>query len=122
MAAHDLAIDSDGNLVRGAGGDIATAIGLALVQQRLRNRLSTQRGEWLFDTSHGTPWHERVLGQKRGLAAVQAVVTDVILATPGVLELVSLSTSFDRTTRRFSYTAVVRSTEGTITLTQDTGA
>lgn len=91
----DLRLDPDtGDLALSDAGDLQLTTGGEEIVQRLRLRLSSQRGEWLLNTSWGVDWMGTVLGKGAGRRTLaEAELKRVILGTPGVARLLSWSSS-----------------------------
>lgn len=105
------------------GGDIEDTESYSkMVAQRIKSRLSFSRGEWYLDQRKGTPWAQNTLGKaitRTGEGPTRAMVRQVILGTPGVLALNSLSIDIDRRTRHISLDAeIVTDMRTTITIQQ----
>lgn len=95
---HDLFVDDSGQL-EWIGGDITDQSSYAaMISQRIKCRLLLVAGEWYLDQRLGTPWKEI---WKKGATTerVKAVIRDVIIGTPGVRSLDSLSVEYDNPTR-----------------------
>jgi len=90
-----------------------------VVAQRLRIRLLTFRGEWIFDTGYGVPYFQRILGHKIKKSAVDLIFQREILAENGVKELTFFESTFEN--RKYTLSFRVKVTTGdeteTITLT-----
>src|SRR5260363_358626 len=77
-----------------AAGDYAFGRGLSdfeqdtpeAVAQAVKTRLALRFGEWFLDTSDGTPWASRVLGQS-AREAVDWTIRERILGTEGVTRI-----------------------------------
>lgn len=86
------------------------ASGLEAVAIGVRSRLLLFAGEWFLDLDAGVPYlpglgvEERaaLLGQRYDAVRTRAVFRREILATPGIVALTSLQTSFDGALRRLS--------------------
>lgn len=88
-----------------------------VVAQRLRIRLRTSLGEWIFNTNYGVPYFQRIF--KKGVIkqAVDNIFREQILSEPGVLEIKTFSSSFDALNRQYSASFVVRTEEGSASVT-----
>lgn len=88
------------------------------VAQRLEENLSFFLGEWFLDLRQGLPYFEKVIGQKPDFALLDTLFRRTALATPGVAVVQSLSSQFDRKTRKAGvfFNAVAK--DGTL-ITQD---
>lgn len=99
---------------RTADGDLEIplrlAAGLEAVAIGVRSRLLLFAGEWFLDLAAGVPYlpglgvDERaaLLGQRYDALRTRAAFRREILATPGVVALTALQTSFDGPSRRLS--------------------
>jgi hypothetical protein len=94
----DLQMTEGGDLYTGAG-DVALTTGVAATTQRLRVKLRMFKGEWFLNTREGVPYFDRVFIKTPSLATVTAIFRGVILADPGVTELVSFTAQLETTTR-----------------------
>lgn len=104
--AGDIYLDGTGDFVRVDG---AEAVRIAI-----DNRLSLQRGEWFLDTADGFPWYEDVLTGRPSGPAIREAVRKVLLDTPGVAEVVSLTVTADNATRTLDIDFVVQSDDGDV--------
>lgn len=99
--------------------DYTTQSRVDVVAQRLRIRLLTFRGEWIFDTGYGVPYFQRILGHKIKKSAVDLIFQREILAENGVKELTFFESTFEN--RKYTLSFRVKVTTGdeteTITLT-----
>lgn len=105
-------LDDDGDMTLGHGAydfHENTAEGVA---QNVKTRLALWRGTWFLDTQEGTPWLQEVLGKR---TAVEAVIRDRILGTPGVQEITSFEAVFDPDARRMTVTAEIATPYGETT-------
>jgi hypothetical protein len=114
-----LLLDAEGNLVR-VGGRLQLARGLDAVVQGVRFRLRLCMGEWFKNRTAGVPYLENdlvpanqaLLGQRYDENKLRAALRKPILATPGVREIVVLTTTFDAATREASATWSARTIFG----------
>jgi hypothetical protein len=104
----ELALDDDGDLAI-EGGGLTIRSGASAVSQRIKTRLQTIRGEWVFDASLGTPWFQQILGgrARARLGLIQQVLRERIADSQGVDRVVSLETNFDAATRGLTVTGSV---------------
>ena len=68
------------------------------VAQAVQTRLALFLGEWFLDTSDGTPWNTRVLGE-RTLPLYDLTQRARILATPNVTSITAYASQFNAQTR-----------------------
>lgn len=87
----------------------------AAVAQAIDTRLRLWTGEWFLDTDEGTPYHERILGYNTN-GSRDLAVQGRILDTPGVVEILSYSSSTGPD-RKFVVSATILTTYGTTSIT-----
>ena len=102
---------SNGDLVLTADAD---SRGANPVLQDLLFRLRTFSGECFVNTSLGVPWYQQLIGQTGNPGIIDAVLQNVVLATPGVLQLTEWSSSFDRARRILSISFAALTTSGQV--------
>lgn len=89
---NDLVVDETNNLVL---VEDAEAVG-----QHARQRLMFFKGEWFLDPTIGVDWFGQILGfAENRMPLAEATVKRVLLQTPGVTGLRTVSTEFDRRNR-----------------------
>lgn len=101
----DLLLDTDGDLVVDTDAHFTT--GLQAVQQGCQIRLQTFRGEWFLDRDFGIPYLENdivpaadaILGGKFNPVKTRSAFRDMLLVTPGVLDITMLTAEFEGSTR-----------------------
>ena len=103
--AHDLRLV--GGQLNFIGGDITDVESYTkMVAQRVKCRLQMVRGEWFLDQKKGTPWREYIWGKAGvktgGEAKIKQVFRNVIVNTPGVLRVDSLTILIDAATRKLN--------------------
>jgi hypothetical protein len=79
--------------------------------QLASSRLHLEQGEWFLDTSDGTPWRTRVLGN-RTAGTRDPVIRSRILGTQGVKQIVAYDSVLDRETRGFAVQATIETAYG----------
>jgi hypothetical protein len=89
------------------------ARGSNVVTQRITTRLRLYLGEFFMDTSDGVPWLQQVLVPQPDVAAVDALVQDVILGTPGVGVLTQYEGTLDKANRNYTVRFAATTTQGT---------
>lgn len=94
--ANDLKFDSSLRL--------SWTTGLDAVAQRLKIRMQMFKGEWFLDLDAGVPYWEDILGQKYDEAQVLAAFRGVLVKTRDVVKILSLTSSFDASTRKLKIT------------------
>ncbi len=111
MKYRELSVDGDYQF--GRSGIFLTDSPEA-VAQAISTRLALWTNEWFLDASEGTPYESRILGYAtqgtRDLALKQRITE-----TPGVLRILSYSSSVDAT-RKMTASAVVETIYGEATI------
>lgn len=84
------------------------------VGQRLKIRLLTFREEWIFDTTYGVPYWQRILGFKNKKSTIDKLFQEEILKEVGVRQIVNFTSTLD-SNRKYSFTTQVKVATGEIT-------
>lgn len=80
--------------LRLSGGDLVWLDDFtAETAQRLTIKFSFFKGEWFLDRRQGTPYYQELLVKEPDSKIVRGVFSQIILADPGVAELLSLTIS-----------------------------
>lgn len=108
----DLLFDADGDLAIGPDGGFQFASGLAGVAQAVRVRLLMFREEWFLNLDAGVPWYQEILGEKVDDSLLRQRIIEAVAATPGVVEILTLTIARDTATRRIAITIAVRTVFG----------
>lgn len=110
-------LNDDGDLVV-TNNSLTLTTGIEAIRQHLQCRFRLFLGEWFLDTSVGVPWFRDVLVKKPSFVVVQEVLKDVILGTPGVLEIITFEFTFDSTDREANLEFKALTEEGIIDFSQ----
>lgn len=94
--AFNLKLDENHDII--VGRQAARTEGLDYTVQLVKCRLLAFLGEWPLDRSIGVPW-TGVLDRSFDISATKFAVRNVIMTTPGVKALNSLTLNADKTTR-----------------------
>lgn len=100
------ALDAAGDMQFGRGAAAFLHDSPEAVAQAIRTRLLLFRGEWFADTTAGTAWSSRILGERTEDARLPEL-RDRILGTPGVRALLVLEAAINPDTRRLAVRAEV---------------
>lgn len=84
------------------------------VLQDVLQRLSMFLGEWFLDNTQGTPWFQQILVKNPSLSAIDAIIKNIILGTPGVAQLVSFAFMPNLSKRTGSISFSLLSTSGKV--------
>ena len=82
------------------------------VQQKLRIKLSTFKGEWYLDNTLGIDYFNSVLIKDPNLNLIEDVYKTKISEVDGVEEIVEFDLLFDKSTRTFTIDFKVKITTG----------
>lgn len=100
VGARDLKIDAiTGDLVV-ENGDFVWVTGIDAIAQDIRTAFLMFLEEWFLDPTEGIPYFQSILGQKVSLLVVREIFRRQLLIIPGVLEVLSISATFDSTLRK----------------------
>lgn len=99
------------------GGDLVTRgqmflSGREAIAQTVVTRLKLFLGEYFRDVTDGTPWFQQILGKPENLNAVEAILRNRIVRSPGVVRLLSFGMQFDLATRTLSVQSEVLTVYG----------
>jgi hypothetical protein len=105
-----LAINSNNDIYLGSNGNLVVATGQTGVEQACQTATQAQLGEMILATTSGIPNFQAVWSGTPNLAIWESYLRAAILNVPGVLAVVSLSSSVAKNT--LSYTATISSQYG----------
>lgn len=88
------------------------------VAQIIAQRLKFLQGEWFENTQIGTPLFQSILGKSTTSQAVALLLQQQILAVPFVTGIATFDIDYASSGRVFSYSAVVNTQFGQVTVTQ----
>lgn len=86
----DYKMDSTGD-VDMTNNEVSWVIDADSIRQHLLIRLQFFFGEWFADTRLGVPFYEQILVKGVPLATVTSIIRKVVITTPGVTEVISLT-------------------------------
>lgn len=102
----DLALSADGTQV------LFTEATVDTIEQRIRTRLQTFRGEWYLNEDIGVPYFDEVFVKNPDTSRIRALLMAELSKVPGVSEIVSFDTSFNPGERTFSVAFKCRADTG----------
>jgi len=115
-----LAIDDNNDIFLDASGNVAIVDNAESLRQRLLERLQFFLGEWFLDETLGVPYFQQILQSDVDINIVSNIITNEILKESEVIRVeapvINTTTakisqhpviSFDRTTRKFMYSASI---------------
>lgn len=109
-------LNADGDMCMGHGSADYIENTPEAVAQNVMTRLSLWSGQWFIDTDEGTPYLQEILGKHD---AVDLLIKQRILETPGVIQIEQFEAIFDPDTRRLSITAEIDTEYGKTTVNGD---
>lgn len=90
------------------------------VTQIILTRIRLFQGEWWEDLSQGTPMFQSILGAQaspKSQATILLLIQQRILGTPYVNSILASTLTFDRNTRKFTFSCTVSTAFGNIVVT-----
>ena len=102
----DLALTADGSQIRFTETTVDT------LEQRIRTRLQTFRGEWYLNEDLGVPYFGEVMVKNPDVDRVRSLLMTELAAVPGVGQILSFVVNFERGDRVFTVNFKCRSTDG----------
>lgn len=100
---------SDGDLVLTADVDPR---GTDSVLQLCTQRIKFFLGEWFLDNSAGVAWFQQILVKNADQSTVDGLLRDCILGTPGVVALLSYTSSQQRALRQYAISFTILTATG----------
>jgi len=88
--------------------------GLEAVGQRIQITLNTFLGEYFLNTEFGAPWLQTVFRKGVSKNLIDTQIKNVIIAVPGVLQILQYTSVINNTLREMSITFKARVDEGII--------
>lgn len=95
-------------------GDLVMIDGLTEIQQNVLQRLSVFFGEWFMDTTIGIPYFNEILIKNPDQSKVDALFSNTISKTPGVIGLLSYSFTPDFINRTLNVSFSAQTTQGIV--------
>ncbi len=114
IAASPVVSTTTGDLVI-TGGQLQFTYGTAYIAQLIRSRLLLFQGEYIFDTTQGMPWLQSILIKGVNPNAVRNYFSQMILGTPGVQSIQTLTLNFNFSQRTLSVNLVAQTNLGLLT-------
>ncbi len=91
----------------GLGTSQGFLVDTAAVAQAIQTSLLLFQGEWWLNLEIGLPLWQDILGTRNNSNYITLLIQDVILSVPYVQAITSISSTYNSTTRQFSFTATV---------------
>ena len=87
-------------------GDLSVVTDYDQVRQHIQQRLSTFKGEWIFNSDEGVPYMQYVFVDNPDYSVISTILKRTILGTPGVESITNFNMTFDKKSRRLSVTFI----------------
>lgn len=110
-------LDNEGDLLL-TRNELTLTTGIEAIRQHLQCRFRFFLGEWFLDTTIGVPYFRDILIKKPVFSVVQQILKNVVLDTPGVIELTTFNFNYDGVKREAFLDFSCVTTEGFIDFTQ----
>lgn len=115
--AFDLLLDQTSNDLVISNGELQfTTKKPDEVRQRLGIRLRTFENEWFIDLSYGIPYMQQIISQARRKDEIDVLLVSEIRDEDGVDGITGYSSTWDRYTREYSFTADILTGNGEVTV------
>ena len=112
----DLKLDTTSHDLVVIDGDLSLISDDGSIRQNLKQRLMLFLGEWFLETSQGVPYYQYILVKNVNLDLIESTLKDVILSTPGILELTDFQFNYTAELRQLQISIQAKSTQGDISL------
>lgn len=110
----DLRLKEDTYELQITNGDLVLTSRNDAIRQHIVQRIKTFKGEWFLDADLGVPYYQEILKKNPNIQVVSSIFKNVILETPGVLELNSFDLDYDGPTRKLFVNMQVLGVDGPI--------
>jgi hypothetical protein len=117
----DIALSTSTHDIVFTGGELTTVTGLDAIAQHVKIRLLFFKGEWELNLDEGVPYWTDILVVGPDLRAVESLLRQVVLGTPGISSIVSFSLDHDRSARTLSLLFEAITTDGLVLTSADFG-
>ena len=110
--AGNLALDSNNDIL--VGRSISRISGADYTAQLIKNRLTTNLGSWVHDTSLGIPWTSYIFEKGAQSGVTQGILKTTIEETNGVSTVTSIEVTADNRNRKLN--VAFEATSGDVTI------
>ena len=95
-------------------GDLVIVSGQPEILQHILQNLRTYLGEWFLDNTVGVAYYQQILVKNPDLGAVDAILQDAIVNTPGVTQLTNYKSNYTPGTRQIFVNFAAQTTTGIV--------
>jgi hypothetical protein len=117
----DIALSTSTHDIVFVNGELTTVSDLDAIAQHVKIRLLFFKGEWELNLDEGVPYWTDVLVVGPDLRAIESLLRQVVLGTPGISSIVSFSIDHDRSARTLSLVFEAITTDGLVLTSEDFG-
>lgn len=110
----NLSIDAQTGDLKVTKGQLVLVEKSEELEQHLGQRLRTFLGEWFLDITLGLPYYDEILKKQVNANVVDSIFIDEILATPGVVRLLSFNSDLTLASRGLTIDFIAESVDGII--------
>lgn len=89
-------------------------VGTNPILQAILQNLSMYLGEWFLNNTLGLPWFQQILVKAPDQSKIDAIFSNSIMGTPGVLQLMQYSFAVSLTQRTLSVSFIAQTTTGKV--------
>jgi hypothetical protein len=107
----DRRLDENGDMYIGPNGSEPIS-GIEGVAQLVVIALRLFKEEWFLNMNKGMPWFQEILGEKLDEQLVRKRISEIVLAVPSVVGILSLGLRFEAVTRSLFVSLMVRTVFG----------
>lgn len=117
----DVALDSLTHDLVFTDGELTTVTRLDAIAQHVKVRLLFFKGEWELNLDEGVPYWTDILVVGPDLRAIESLLRQVVLSTPGITSITSFSIDHDRSARTLALVFEAVTADGLILTSDDFG-
>lgn len=103
---------NENGLVMTDQGDLSILSDLDALVQKITRKLKLWKGEYFLDTSAGIPYKEQIFDRPIDAGIASTIITSQITDETEVTEVTNITIDLDPSTRKFSYSATVKTIYG----------
>lgn len=117
----NIAIDPNTGDLQLSKGQLVLIDGQEEIKQHVEQRLRTFQGEWFLDITIGLPYYDEILKKNVNPSTIDALFIDEILASPGIIRLLSFNSDLDNSSRKLKIDCEAQTIDGVVDFALETG-